>query len=273
MLRRTSGLVLRCSAGLPPALWRAFSGEPGRSGGEQWHWMVSQGHHINPCNSLLHPAVKEAGIMPDEGATELPVQAAYTPQSTCFGCGEFLWCFPRNKGRPIRAPVPQSSASQLLVVPVSRTWACYLFFCYCYYYYCCCCCCCTSSAGPAHPDGLHLQSRRLENGLEARITLPSKYCAFPGILNGGILSTLLDCHGNWTAAVALMDRSCLPKPPLTLTASMLVRLAAATAAAAVVSCQCTAAFAAHPHSRGQDPLFSQAAWWPLLLCKAHAPLP
>ncbi len=126
MLRRTSGLVLRCSAGLPPALWRAFSGEPGRSGGEQWHWMVSQGHHINPCNSLLHPAVKEAGIMPDEGATELPVQAAYTPQSTCFGCGEFLWCFPRNNGRPIRAPVPQTSESQLLVVPVSRIWACYL---------------------------------------------------------------------------------------------------------------------------------------------------
>ncbi len=43
-----------------------------------------------------------------------------------------------------------------------------------------------------------------------------------GIVNGGILSTLLDCHGNWTAAIALMDRSCLPKPPLTLTASMLV---------------------------------------------------
>lgn len=49
----------------------------------------------------------------------------------------------------------------------------------------------------------------------------------PGILNGGVLSTLLDCHGNWTAAIALMDRSCLPKPPLTLTASMLVRVGAA----------------------------------------------
>jgi hypothetical protein len=49
-------------------------------------------------------------------------------------------------------------------------------------------------------------------------------CVCPaGILNGGVLSTLLDCHGNWTAAIALMDRSCLPKPPLTLTASMLVR--------------------------------------------------
>jgi hypothetical protein len=32
----------------------------------------------------------------------------------------------------------------------------------------------------------------------------------------------MDCHGNWTAAVALMDRGGLPRPPLTLTASILV---------------------------------------------------
>jgi hypothetical protein len=41
---------------------------------------------INPCNSLLHPAV-EAGIQP-EGAEEVAVQTAYTPKSQCFGCGE-----------------------------------------------------------------------------------------------------------------------------------------------------------------------------------------
>lgn len=127
----------------------------------RWEMMVAQGHKINPCNSMLHPAVTEAGIMP-EGQQELCVQAAYTPKSQCFGCG------------------------------------------------------------PAHPDGLHLESKRIENGLEARLSLPAKYCAFPGILNGGVLSTLLDCHGNWTAAIALMDRGRLPKPPLTLTASMLV---------------------------------------------------
>lgn len=55
--------------------------------GSQWHWMVSQGHKINPCNSMLHPAVKEAGILP-EGSEEVPVQMAYTPKSHCFGCGE-----------------------------------------------------------------------------------------------------------------------------------------------------------------------------------------
>ena len=36
------------------------------------------------------------------------------------------------------------------------------------------------------------------------------------------MSALFDCHGNWTAAVALMDKAALPKPPLTLTYEMLV---------------------------------------------------
>lgn len=43
-----------------------------------------------------------------------------------------------------------------------------------------------------------------------------------GIINGGVVSALFDCHGNWTAAIALMDKAALPKPPLTLTYEMLV---------------------------------------------------
>ena len=39
----------------------------------------------NPCNSPLHPAAR-AGIKPDEEEV-LSVQVAYTPKSTCFGCG------------------------------------------------------------------------------------------------------------------------------------------------------------------------------------------
>ena len=50
---------------------------------------------------------------------------------------------------------------------------------------------------------------------------------FPGIINGGIVSAIFDCHGNWTAAIALMDKACLPKPPLTLTFEMLVRAGSA----------------------------------------------
>jgi acyl-coenzyme A thioesterase PaaI-like protein len=68
-----------------------------------------------------------------------------------------------------------------------------------------------------------VRSFRIANGLEARLRVDPRYCAFPGIVNGGVLSTIMDCHGNWTAAIALMDRSCLPKPPLTLTASMFVQ--------------------------------------------------
>eukprot|EP00798_Chlamydomonas_sp_ICE-L_P002805 gene2805-12680_t len=74
-------------------------------------------------------------------------------------------------------------------------------------------------AGPWADEGLHLRSHRVTNGLEATVVIPSKFCAFPGVINGGILSTLVDCHGNWTAAIALMDRSCLPKPPLTMTSN------------------------------------------------------
>lgn len=76
--------------------------------------------------------------------------------------------------------------------------------------------------GPAAPDGLGLRSFRDSGGLVARTTIDHKYQAFPGIVNGGVVSALFDCHGNWTAAVALMDRSCLPRPPLTLTAELLV---------------------------------------------------
>jgi hypothetical protein len=78
-------------------------------------------------------------------------------------------------------------------------------------------------AGPSASEGLHLASYRIEGGLQAATRLDAKYQAFPGIINGGIVSALFDCHGNWTAAVALMDRSGLPRPPLTLTAELLVR--------------------------------------------------
>lgn len=43
-----------------------------------------------------------------------------------------------------------------------------------------CCWWCFFPAGPCHPDGLHLSSKRIKDGLEAHISLPPKYCAFPG---------------------------------------------------------------------------------------------
>ncbi len=48
--------------------------------------------------------------------------------------------------------------------------------------------------------------------------------AFPGMVNGGIIGTLLDCHGNWTAAIALMDAQGADEPPCTVTARYEVNL-------------------------------------------------
>lgn len=47
--------------------------------------------------------------------------------------------------------------------------------------------------------------------------------AFPGYLSGGIAGTLVDCHMNWTATHALMQRSGSDAPPCTVTASYTVR--------------------------------------------------
>lgn len=78
--------------------------------------------------------------------------------------------------------------------------------------------------GPANNAGLRIESYRIENGLIMEF-LPSKeHQAFPGMINGGIIGTLLDCHGNWTAAVAIMDSKNLTEPPCTVTASYSVKL-------------------------------------------------
>lgn len=81
---------------------------------------------------------------------------------------------------------------------------------------------CGSRPGPSSEGGLQLRSFRTKDGLESWVSFPAKYSAFPGILNGGLITTAFECQGNWTAAVALMDRSSLPKPPMTLTAELLV---------------------------------------------------
>ncbi len=48
--------------------------------------------------------------------------------------------------------------------------------------------------------------------------------AYPGMLNGGIIGALIDCHANWTAAYHLMRRANADGPPSTVTAEYSVRL-------------------------------------------------
>jgi acyl-coenzyme A thioesterase PaaI-like protein len=78
--------------------------------------------------------------------------------------------------------------------------------------------------GPANPLGLRLRSLPGVDGCVATWQPAREHEAFPGVLNGGIISTLLDCHSNWTAAIHLMHARGASRPPVTVTATLSVRL-------------------------------------------------
>ena len=78
--------------------------------------------------------------------------------------------------------------------------------------------------GPANEKGLQIDSHRIENGLELFFETRTEHQAFPGMINGGIIGSLLDCHGNWTAAIAIMEARGDDEPPCTVTANYSVKL-------------------------------------------------
>ncbi len=78
--------------------------------------------------------------------------------------------------------------------------------------------------GPSNPQGLRIRSR-VEGELVVADWMPSEHHqAFPGVLNGGIIGALLDCHCNWTAAYHLMQAKGEPTPPCTVTADYAITL-------------------------------------------------
>jgi acyl-coenzyme A thioesterase PaaI-like protein len=78
--------------------------------------------------------------------------------------------------------------------------------------------------GPSNPDGLRIRSFVKDDEVVADWTPQPKYEAFPGVLNGGIIGTLLDCHCNWTAAYHLMKQSKAQSVPCTVTAEYSIKL-------------------------------------------------
>lgn len=95
---------------------------------------------------------------------ELSLQARYSPQSICFGCG------------------------------------------------------------PANEKGLQINSYPEGDEVIAEWTPEPHHQAFPGMLNGGIIGALLDCHSNWTATYFLMNQGGKERPDCTVTADFHVRL-------------------------------------------------
>lgn len=78
--------------------------------------------------------------------------------------------------------------------------------------------------GPANPKGLHIGSFPDGDEVVAEWQPSTEYEAFPGVLSGGIIGTLLDCHCNWTAAWHLMHKAGADKPPCTVTADYAITL-------------------------------------------------
>lgn len=88
--------------------------------------------------------------------------------------------------------------------------------------------------GPANEMGLRIRSFETRGGFEAEWTALPHHEAFPGMLNGGIIGTLLDCHSNWCAAVHLMEQAGAETPPCTVTASFHVKLLRPTPSTGVI---------------------------------------
>lgn len=82
--------------------------------------------------------------------------------------------------------------------------------------------------GPANPRGLRIQSFVEGDQLVAEWRPEPHHEAFPGMLNGGIIGALLDCHSNWAAAWHLMQRAGADRPPCTVTAEFHVKLLSPT---------------------------------------------
>lgn len=81
--------------------------------------------------------------------------------------------------------------------------------------------------GPSNSKGLRIRSFRDETTsgeIVAEWKPEQHHEAFEGVLSGGIIGTLLDCHCNWTGAIALMDAQQLDAPPCTVTAEYTITL-------------------------------------------------
>ncbi|HKQ68806.1 MAG TPA: PaaI family thioesterase [Polyangiaceae bacterium] len=78
--------------------------------------------------------------------------------------------------------------------------------------------------GAANPKGLRIKSFVHGDECVASWQPEPHHQAFEGVLNGGIIGALLDCHSNWTACHALMKAHDLDKPPCTVTADFHIKL-------------------------------------------------
>lgn len=78
--------------------------------------------------------------------------------------------------------------------------------------------------GPVNEKGLRIRSFAKGETVVCEWTAREEHQAFPGMVNGGIIGALFDCHCNWAAAWHLMNKNKIDKPPCTVTAEYSVKL-------------------------------------------------
>ncbi|MCO6512457.1 MAG: PaaI family thioesterase [Aridibacter famidurans] len=88
--------------------------------------------------------------------------------------------------------------------------------------------------GPANEKGLKIRSFEIDGEYVAEWRAEKHHEAFPGMLNGGIIGSLLDCHSNWAAAHYMMKRDGAESAPCTVTASYSIKLLKPTPSDAVI---------------------------------------
>ena len=77
--------------------------------------------------------------------------------------------------------------------------------------------------GPKNSEGLQIKSRVEGEFVVADWTPEPYHTSFAGYVSGGIISILLDCHGNITAGYSLMKSKGLENPPGTVTSELSIK--------------------------------------------------
>ena len=93
--------------------------------------------------------------------------------------------------------------------------------------------------GPANENGFQVKSFVEGDKVIAHWMPKDHHNAFPNVLNGGVIGTLLDCHCNWAAAYYLMKAQCLNETPCTVTAEYSIKLLRPTPMGTVLTLEAT----------------------------------
>jgi acyl-coenzyme A thioesterase PaaI-like protein len=74
--------------------------------------------------------------------------------------------------------------------------------------------------GAQNEAGLQLKSRRENGSVVCEFRPRPEHLGVPGVVYGGLIASLIDCHGIATGAAHFQDRDGLDHPPRCVTASL-----------------------------------------------------